>query len=114
MHIPLGFFDNTLHAVDGFLLVGLSVLITSLIAFRLIHAQRRFKSVFPDTNYAVYTGIISILVESAAPVAVFGIASSVSGLYSNKSSQGYQATSIFQILFLNAGVGGTASYLIES
>lgn len=58
------------------LTVSLNVILTGSICFRLISARNRLQAVFSrdHENIHMYTGVIAILVESAAPVAIFGVA----------------------------------------
>ena len=53
----------------------------------------------PDTDHKFYLGIVGILVESAAPVCVVGLALSIANLIADTSSKGYTATGILQPLF---------------
>lgn len=75
--IPVEGFDELERRLDGVdicLSVGLNVLITILISVRLLRANKRLVKAFPLLKNTVHLNVISILVESAAPVAVFGIA----------------------------------------
>ncbi|KAH6903183.1 hypothetical protein BKA70DRAFT_1301832 [Coprinopsis sp. MPI-PUGE-AT-0042] len=72
-YIPFDFDNPTLNTVDLSLLVGLNILITAIISFRLIRAHRKLGKVLPHTNHKLYLNIVAILVESAAPLAIFGI-----------------------------------------
>ena len=98
-YIPFGFWDDKINAADVFLLVTLNVVLTCLISFRLVRAQRRFVSALPNTDHRVFMGAVTILVESAAPVMVFGVGLAVSILYGEKTFRAYQASTIFQMLF---------------
>ena len=83
-----------------------NVILTSLISFRLIQAQKHLVSVLPNTTHGVYIGIVSILVESAAPAALIGIAYSVSLFAAAQSDNAIRAAYITQILFISVGVRG--------
>lgn len=101
-YIPLTFSSRKLDAADIFLLVGTNVLLTSLISLRLLRAQRQLRLVLPNTDHKVYFGILGILIESAAPVAVFGFSSAIATLYTSKFFQAKQAADILSILFFIA------------
>lgn len=54
--------------------VLVNLLITILIATRLLRARRKLTALFPDSKGAAqYTGVIAILIESAIPISVFGL-----------------------------------------
>jgi hypothetical protein len=82
----------TLNIANTFLTVFNNVIITALISLRLILANRYFAKVAPsnDSDRAHYHGAMSILVESAAPVALAGLAFAISELV----GQGDDAPSI--------------------
>ena len=67
----------------------------------------------PDTDHKVYIGIVAILVESAAPVAVLGVALAAANLslVTVPSFRGWIATGIIQIPFSVASVSGQLSKL---
>ena len=60
-------------AASTFLTVSTNVVVTSLITFRLLIARRNLSKLMPTADARLYTGVISILIESAAPLTVFGI-----------------------------------------
>jgi hypothetical protein len=64
-------------AASTFLTVATNIVVTSLITFRLLRARRALVNVLPAADVQVYTGVIAILIESAAPLAIFGIVSAV-------------------------------------
>jgi hypothetical protein len=55
------------------LIVSTNVVVTSLITFRLFLARRSLAKVLPSSDMRVYTGVITILIESAAPLTIFGV-----------------------------------------
>ncbi|KAH6859179.1 hypothetical protein BKA70DRAFT_1135599 [Coprinopsis sp. MPI-PUGE-AT-0042] len=65
--------DAKLNTADISLNVGLNIIITLLISYRLIRAHKQLKEALPNISHKVYLGIVSILVESAAPLTMFGI-----------------------------------------
>ncbi|TFK27256.1 hypothetical protein FA15DRAFT_666548 [Coprinopsis marcescibilis] len=61
--------------VDGVrigLNVGTNVLITSIIAFKMLKARRQLASALPTRNMQFFDRVIITLVESAVPLAIFG------------------------------------------
>ena len=109
-YIPLTFWDDKLNAADIFLIVLLVVLITLLISFRLVKAQQRFKTILPNADHKVYLGIVGILIESAIPVALFGVPYTAAnltfrGVTGPESFRVYQVLTIFNILFHTTVVG---------
>ena len=75
----------------------LTILLTSLISFRLVRAQSQLKKVLPDSSHKVYLGIILILVESAALVAIFGVGTIMTRFLAGYTA--FQANTICWILF---------------
>lgn len=75
-YIPLDYDNPTLNTVDLSFLVAFNILITFLISFKLVLAHRRLTQLMPNRSRSdkVYLGIVSVLVESAAPLAVLGVA----------------------------------------
>lgn len=60
-------------AASTFLTVSTNILVTGLITFRLLRARQDLSKLLPSADARLYTGVISILIESAAPLTVFGI-----------------------------------------
>lgn len=56
------------------LTVGFNIIVTTLIISRLLFFHRRVRSVLTDEQRSTYTGTVAILVESALPFTVLGIA----------------------------------------
>ncbi|KAH6908440.1 hypothetical protein BKA70DRAFT_1188863 [Coprinopsis sp. MPI-PUGE-AT-0042] len=98
-YIPFGFDSVDLNTADVSLTVGLNVLITFFISFRLVRAQKRFSTALPDTDHKPYLGIAAILIESAAAISVFGLGYIIALPLSKDSPVSWRATSIFSILF---------------
>ncbi|KAH6887164.1 hypothetical protein BKA70DRAFT_1236267 [Coprinopsis sp. MPI-PUGE-AT-0042] len=73
--------SKALYIANVFLVVTLHTLITFLISIRLIHAHRRLRTSFPLVKHTEYLGAVAILVESAAPLAIFGLGTAISGLF---------------------------------
>lgn len=105
-YIPLRFWNETLNAVGVSLTVSLNILITSLITFRLIRAHRRLSRALPYSTYhaGIYCAIVAILVESAAPIGIFGIGVVVTRLMANGSDTAWKAAPVFNILYDAAAV----------
>jgi hypothetical protein len=57
--------------------VSTNVVVTSLITFHLLCARRALAKVLPLADMQVYTGVIAILVESAAPLTIFGVIAAI-------------------------------------
>jgi hypothetical protein len=62
-------------AASTFLTVSTNILVTAFIAFRLIRARKSLAKLMPSADARLYTGVLAILVESAAPLTLFGIVS---------------------------------------
>ena len=60
-------------AVSALLTVSTNFIVTAFITFRLLRARRTLAKLLPLADARVYTGVIAILIESAAPLTVFGI-----------------------------------------
>ncbi|KAH6908439.1 hypothetical protein BKA70DRAFT_1562527 [Coprinopsis sp. MPI-PUGE-AT-0042] len=98
-YIPLHFEDRKLDTADLCLTVGLNALITILILFRLVQAQKRFETVLPYTNHKVYLRIITFLAESAAPAAIFGAGSVITVPFIETSPRAWTANVVFHTLY---------------
>ncbi|RXW20659.1 hypothetical protein EST38_g5173 [Candolleomyces aberdarensis] len=59
------------------LIVSTNVVVTTLITFRLLRARRTLAKFLPSADATLYTGVIAILIESAAPLTIFGIAKAI-------------------------------------
>jgi hypothetical protein len=68
---------SSIIAASTFLTVSTNIVVTSLITFRLLRARRALAEVLPSADMRVYTGVIAILVESAAPLTIFGIVAAI-------------------------------------
>jgi hypothetical protein len=70
--------DNAkLWSASTFLTVSTNIIVTSFITFRLLLARRRLLKVLPSADLQLYTGVIAILIESAAPLTVLGIVAAI-------------------------------------
>ncbi|KAH6880922.1 hypothetical protein BKA70DRAFT_1411617 [Coprinopsis sp. MPI-PUGE-AT-0042] len=96
-YIPIDFNDPKLNAADISFTVALNILITLLISFRLVRAHKRLSTALPFTDHKTYLGIVAILIESAAPIAVFGLGYIVA--YRCPGLVAWRTTSIFSIFF---------------
>lgn len=56
------------------LTVSFNVLMTGAICFRLLSMRNKLRTVLNHDTASMYTGVMAILVESAAPLTIFGIA----------------------------------------
>ncbi|KAH6908434.1 hypothetical protein BKA70DRAFT_268781 [Coprinopsis sp. MPI-PUGE-AT-0042] len=98
-YIPLSYHDAEVFTVDLSLTVGLNILVTGLISLRLLQAHKRLRKALPNADHKIYLGIVAILVESAAPLAVFGIGSIVALPLSDTDELALKAGFVFEILF---------------
>ena len=105
--------NDKLNTADFSLAVGLNIILTLLISIRLLRAHRRItKSTGHVHN--LYLGVIAVLVESATPIAVFGIAMVVT-LPLRRTDWGvWKAVTVFHILFNIAAVRFSSSPLMLS
>ncbi|RXW13393.1 hypothetical protein EST38_g12463 [Candolleomyces aberdarensis] len=71
--------DNYLKysAASTFLTVSTNIIVTSFITFRLLRVRRALAMVLQSTDAQVFTGVIAILIESAAPLTIFGIIAAI-------------------------------------
>ena len=78
-------------------------MVTSLITFRLLSMRRTSVRLFPSADVRVYTGVIAILIESAAPLTVLGIISAtlqqLNGSLLHKSTEFVVCVYLFEGLF---------------
>ncbi|RXW13101.1 hypothetical protein EST38_g12750 [Candolleomyces aberdarensis] len=66
--------DTTRYmAAVTILTVSTNVMVTSMISFHLIRARRGLSKVLPSRDLKLYTGVVALLLESALPLAIFGI-----------------------------------------
>ena len=106
-YVPLDFDSPRLNDADTALTLTVNILVTLLISFRLIRAQRKAAKILDNADsQRLYLGIVAILVESAMPVTVFGIGFLISkSLYDNSGSfDEYSASSVLGTLFDIAAV----------
>jgi hypothetical protein len=94
--------ESRLDAVDICLSVALNVLITVSISIRLLRAHKRLLEAFPLLRDTVHLNAIAILIESAAPVAVFGIGTVAASFINTVESA--KAGAILQVLYKVAAV----------
>jgi hypothetical protein len=83
--------------------VSTNILVTGLIIFRLLRARWNLTKVLPSADVQVYTGVIAILVESAAPLTIFGIISIIQLNWPSpaRTPGFYVCNYLFQALFLS-------------
>jgi hypothetical protein len=102
MHLSNAELAASINAATTFLTVSTNIVVTSLITFRLLRARCALATVLPSVDMRVYTGVIAILVESAAPLTVFGIVAAImQQLYprSNKSPGYYVFEALSECFF---------------
>ncbi|KAJ2912968.1 hypothetical protein MD484_g7439, partial [Candolleomyces efflorescens] len=54
-------------------------MVTGLIVFHLLYARNKLQKLFPSRDLQLYTGIVTIIIESALPLTIFGIIYAVMG-----------------------------------
>ncbi|KAJ2913705.1 hypothetical protein MD484_g6709, partial [Candolleomyces efflorescens] len=62
-----------LYSASASLLAASNILLTGLIAFRLIQERRTLSGLLPSADTGPYTAVITLLIESALPLSIFGI-----------------------------------------
>ncbi|RXW18366.1 hypothetical protein EST38_g7494 [Candolleomyces aberdarensis] len=65
--------DTAYESARTFLTASTNVMVTALISGYLIHARRNLSQLLPSSDMRLYTGVVSILIESALPLSIFGI-----------------------------------------
>ena len=75
--------------------VAFNILTTLMISLRLLLAQRKFRKVASREDLKTYTGVVAILVESAFPLAAFGLIDIV--FYVKRHPTVFVTTSIWAI-----------------
>ena len=90
-------------AASTFLTVSTNIVVTSLITFRLYRARRTLSKLLPSMDGRLYTGVIAILIESAAPLAILGIIAAIlqqlGGSISHKSPAFMTCEYLFECFF---------------
>jgi hypothetical protein len=66
---------NPVHVAVAWisLTVSLNVIVTSMICFRLLQARARTLGVLPPEMSKMYTSVVAVLIESAAPFTIIGL-----------------------------------------
>jgi hypothetical protein len=92
---------NTTSTAATFLTVSTNIVVTILITFRLLRARRTLAKVLPSADMRVYTSVIAILFESAAPLTIFGVIAAILQLaaQSNRSPAFFVFNPLFGGLF---------------
>jgi hypothetical protein len=85
-------------AASAFLTVATNIVVTTFISFRLLRARQNLKRLLPSVDMHVYTGVVAILIESAAPLTIFGIISAI--LQQLNSSMRYLTPGFFACSYL--------------
>ncbi|RXW16538.1 hypothetical protein EST38_g9311 [Candolleomyces aberdarensis] len=106
MSIDPGSEDNsTSYFASTLLIVSTNIIVTTLITIRLLRARRTLAEVLPSADVRVYIGVIAILIESAAPLTIFGIITAVitvaraAGAVYESSEEAMACNAFFEGLF---------------
>jgi hypothetical protein len=94
-------------AASTFLTVATNFVVTSIITFRLLRARHTLSKLLPTADARLYTGVISILIESAAPLTIFGVIAAILQQIDAQESPGY-------FVSLNLFVGLFYSFCVSS
>lgn len=103
-------------SVWTFLTIAMNIMVTSLISFRLIQMRRSIGQLMPSRNLAEhnYSGVLSILIDSALPLAVFGLGYAISLVVdagvTNASTKRWQ---IVNIIFAMLYYSFTVSLIVD-
>lgn len=79
-------------AASTLLTVTTNIIVTGLIAFRLLRARRTLAKVLPSADLRLYTGVVAVLIESALPLSLFGI---IAAILQQLDHNGYQVSEGF-------------------
>ncbi|KAF9529550.1 hypothetical protein CPB83DRAFT_882750 [Crepidotus variabilis] len=83
-----------------FLSVGVNWLVTIMISYKLIRLRNKVLKHAPLTDSRVSLGVVAILVESAVPLAVCGIATAGVGISSQRTEVERSVGTVFTTLWL--------------
>ena len=87
-----------------FLSTAVNILVTGLISFRLLRIRKQLSAILAPQDLEIYLGIIAILVESALPLSLAGIAFAAVSTPSNSGAKTVARTTILLCWFsLNVG-----------
>lgn len=100
------FGDDRIDAATIFLTVFTNIILTGIICWRLLRGHRQLSDSMPMAKHGLYTGAVSVLVESAAPVALFGLGYGIVTAIRHYMDAGYAFT-VFTLLFQTAFVSAT-------
>ena len=79
--------------------IGTNIFVTTLITYRLIRARLEVSKLTSMENTRVYTGTVAILIESAAPLSIFGIPTAILELTGRKSRINREVFSVLYMVF---------------
>jgi hypothetical protein len=87
-----------------FLSMSVNIIVTGLISFRLMRYRQQLTSVLSSQDLSIYLGVIAILVESALPLSLAGLAfASVSTPSSSGAKTVARTTALLCWFSLNVG-----------
>jgi hypothetical protein len=79
-------FFNKMIAASYSMTIGVNVIVTALIVGRLLQHRASLKNCLAADTLSLYTGLMALVIESAVPICVFGILSSVTALVDSQTS----------------------------
>ena len=93
-----GWGDDRIDAATILLFVFNNILMTGILSWRLLRGHRELSKSLPMAKHKLYTGAVAVLVESAAPMAVFGLGYGIVTVVRHYRETGYVFT-VFTFLF---------------
>ena len=117
VYLPNQHDSGVKYTVASTLLTVLTnIIVTTLIAIRLLRARRNLAKLLPSADVRVYTGVIAILIESAAPLTIFGTINGAIALTKMGGTMSRNSGGIITCGLLSEGLffSFCVSWLVES
>ncbi|KAH6908466.1 hypothetical protein BKA70DRAFT_1188890 [Coprinopsis sp. MPI-PUGE-AT-0042] len=99
-YIPFEFYDAQLNTADFAISIVLNLLVTILISVRLIRAHSRAASLWSQFSDKAFLGITTIFIESAAPLAIFGLGAIITRSLVPSVPSVYRTASVFERIYI--------------
>ncbi|KAG2004154.1 hypothetical protein CC2G_002744 [Coprinopsis cinerea AmutBmut pab1-1] len=90
--------DRIIAGSFTFVAVSVNVMVTLLISFRLLRARQLMAKVLPCHDFLLYKKVAIILIESALPVAFFGLCYAITLVLVGPMGKSTESASIWQVL----------------